>query len=53
MVGDHDGVVVVPLSLVEQVVALCLERKEIDAKTMSALKEGMGMGEALKKFRQG
>ncbi|CZR52339.1 uncharacterized protein PAC_02216 [Phialocephala subalpina] len=52
LVGDHDGVVVVPPSLVDQVVALCSERKEIDDKTMTALKGGMPMGEALKKFRK-
>ncbi|KUJ12404.1 RraA-like protein [Mollisia scopiformis] len=52
LVGDHDGVVVVPPSLVEQVVALCSERKEIDDKTMKALRDGMPMGEALKTFRK-
>lgn len=52
LVGDHDGVVVVPPSLVDQVVALCSERKEIDDKTMAALRDGMPMGDAMKKFRK-
>jgi len=52
LVGDQDGVVVVPPSLVEQVVALCAERKEIDAKTMDALEAGEEMGPALKRLRK-
>jgi regulator of RNase E activity RraA len=50
-VGGQDGVVVVPPSLVEQVVALCQERKEIDAKTLEALSSGAGMAESIRKFR--
>jgi regulator of RNase E activity RraA len=52
LVGDQDGVVVVPSSLVDQVVQLCAERKEIDARTMEALQNGAGMGESIKKFRR-
>jgi regulator of RNase E activity RraA len=51
IVGDQDGVVVVPPSLVEQVVQLCQERKEIDEKTLGALQAGTGMGDAIRKFR--
>jgi regulator of RNase E activity RraA len=52
LAGDHDGVVVIPPSLVDKVVALYQERKEVDDKTMAALRGGMGMGEALKTFRK-
>ncbi|KAF2763544.1 RraA-like protein [Pseudovirgaria hyperparasitica] len=52
LVGDKDGVVCVSPSLVDQVVQLCQERKEIDEKTLAALAEGMSMGEALAKFRK-
>lgn len=44
--------VVVPPSLVDKVAELCQERKEIDEKTMAALKEGMKMGDAIAKFRK-
>ncbi|KAL4903851.1 ribonuclease E inhibitor RraA/Dimethylmenaquinone methyltransferase [Aspergillus multicolor] len=40
LVGDEDGVVVVPPSLVEQVVELCKERAEIDERMFEALKRG-------------
>ncbi|KAJ5088022.1 PrpF protein [Penicillium angulare] len=40
MVGDENGVVVVPSSLMEQVVELCQERYEIDEKTFAALRAG-------------
>lgn len=52
LVGDNDGVVVVPPSLVEQVVQLCEERKKIDEKTMADLKAGAEMGATLKKHRK-
>ena len=52
LVGDQDGVVVVPPSLVEQVVALCMERNHIDWKTMQDLEAGMEMGPTLKKHRK-
>lgn len=52
LVGDEDGVVAVPPSLAEKVVELCQERFEIDEKTLAALNEGMGMGDAIKKFRK-
>jgi regulator of RNase E activity RraA len=52
LVGDIDGVVVVPPSLVEQVVALCEERAEIDRKTMEALRNGEEMGATLARLRK-
>jgi regulator of RNase E activity RraA len=52
LIGDQDGVVVVPPSLVEQVVGLCTERKEIDARTMEALESGEEMGPTLARLRK-
>lgn len=52
IVGDSDGVVVVPPSLVDEVVRLCEERKKIDEKTMADLKAGHEMGPTLKKYRK-
>ncbi|KAJ5239818.1 ribonuclease E inhibitor RraA/Dimethylmenaquinone methyltransferase [Penicillium chermesinum] len=52
LVGDENGVVVVPPSLLEQVVELCQERFEIDEKTMEALRAGEAMGPTLKRLRK-
>lgn len=52
LLGDADGVVVVPPSLAEQVIALCQERFEIDEKTFAALRSGAGMGESIARFRK-
>ncbi|KIW75693.1 hypothetical protein Z517_10435 [Fonsecaea pedrosoi CBS 271.37] len=52
LAGDVDGVVVVPPSLVEQVVALCQERAEIDEKTFAALRAGKEMGPTIKRLRK-
>ncbi|KAL1857005.1 hypothetical protein VTK73DRAFT_8153 [Phialemonium thermophilum] len=52
LVGDDDGVVVVPPSLVDQVVQLCQERKEIDEKTMQALADGEAMGPTIARLRK-
>ncbi|KAF1984791.1 RraA-like protein [Aulographum hederae CBS 113979] len=51
LVGDEDGVVVCPPSLVDQVVEICCKRKDVDDRMMRALEEGWNMGEAMKKFR--
>ncbi|KAJ9130518.1 RraA-like protein [Pleurostoma richardsiae] len=51
LVGDQDGVVVVPPSLAEQVVALCQERAEMDQKTFEALLGGAAMGETIARIR--
>lgn len=42
--GDEDGVVVVPPSLVEECLELCEERWENDEKTKQALDKGEEMG---------
>ncbi len=52
IVGDEDGVVVVPPSLCEQVVELCQERSEIDERTVQALKAGELMGPTIKRLRK-
>lgn len=52
IVGDEDGVVVVPPSLCEQAVELCRERWEIDEKTVQALKTGELMGPTIKRLRK-
>ncbi|KAF2011984.1 RraA-like protein [Aaosphaeria arxii CBS 175.79] len=52
IVGDQDGVVVVPPSLVEQVVQLCEERKKIDERTLDDLNGGAEMGPTIKKYRK-
>ena len=52
IVGDQDGVVVVPSGLVDQVVDICRERKEIDDNMMKALQAGGEMGETMAKFRK-
>lgn len=50
--GDENGVVVVPPSLLEQAVELCQERFEIDEKTMEALRAGESMGSTIQRTRK-
>ncbi|RDW74441.1 RraA family protein [Aspergillus mulundensis] len=52
LVGDEDGVVVVPPRLVEDVVGLCAERAEIDARTFEALGRGELMGPTIQRLRK-
>lgn len=52
MVGDENGVVVVPPSLMEQVVDLCQERFEIDEKTFAALRAGEPMSPTILRLRK-
>lgn len=52
LVGDADGVVVTPISLVEKVVALCQERAEVDEKMFVELKKGASMGDLIKSVRK-
>lgn len=52
LVGDADGVVVTPLSLVERVVALCQERAEVDEKMFVELRKGAPMGDLIKNVRR-
>jgi regulator of RNase E activity RraA len=51
LAGDSDGVVVIPPSLVDQVVQLCQERKGIDEKTTQDLHHGAEMGPTIRKHR--
>lgn len=52
LVGDMDGVVVVPPALMDKVISLCEERAEIDEKTFAALRAGGEMGETLARLRK-
>jgi regulator of RNase E activity RraA len=52
LVGDADGVVSVPPSLIEQVVALCQERAEIDEKMFAELRNGAAMGDLIRTIRK-
>lgn len=52
IVGDEDGVVVTPPSLVEQVVELCRARADVDEKMFRALREGAEMGQLIKNVRK-
>ena len=52
LVGDVDGVVVVPQTLVEQVVELCRERSEIDEAMFIGLRRGEKMGALIEKQRK-
>ncbi|KAI1634717.1 ribonuclease E inhibitor RraA/Dimethylmenaquinone methyltransferase [Biscogniauxia mediterranea] len=52
LVGDADGVVVVPPALIESVVDICQKRAEIDELTVEALKRGEEMGPTLKRLRK-
>lgn len=52
LVGDQDGVVVVPPRLVDQVVQICAERKRVDEKTLQDLLAGAKMGSTIKKHRK-
>lgn len=52
LVGDQDGVVVIPPSLVDQVVQLCEERKRVDEKMFEDLKAGAEMGSTVQKYRK-
>ncbi|TDZ47424.1 4-hydroxy-4-methyl-2-oxoglutarate aldolase [Colletotrichum trifolii] len=48
LIGDADGVVVTPPSLVERVVILCQERAEADDKMFAELRKGASMGDLIK-----
>lgn len=52
LVGDADGVVVVPPSLVERVAELCQARAEVDEKMFTELRKGAAMGELIKTIRK-
>ncbi|KAK9244534.1 ribonuclease E inhibitor RraA/Dimethylmenaquinone methyltransferase [Lipomyces tetrasporus] len=52
LMGDADGVVVVPVAQLEAVVQLCTERKQIDDLTFEALRNGEPIGDAIKRLRK-
>lgn len=52
IMGDADGVVVVPVEAVGKCLELCKERWEIDQKTMECLENGEEMGPTIKKLRK-
>lgn len=52
LVADIDGVVVVPPSLMENVIDLCAERAEIDEKKFTALRAGESMGPTIARLRK-
>ncbi|KAF6789698.1 ribonuclease e inhibitor rraa dimethylmenaquinone methyltransferase [Colletotrichum sojae] len=52
LIGDADGVVVTPPSLIEKVVALCEERAEVDEKMFAELRKGASMGDLFKNVRK-
>ncbi|KAI5474702.1 ribonuclease E inhibitor RraA/Dimethylmenaquinone methyltransferase domain containing protein [Pseudohyphozyma bogoriensis] len=51
VVGDEDGVVVVRPEMVDQVLKVAKEGKEVDEKCRVAMEGGMGVKEAFKKYR--
>ncbi|GKT41553.1 4-hydroxy-4-methyl-2-oxoglutarate aldolase [Colletotrichum spaethianum] len=52
LIGDSDGVVVTPVSLVEKVVALCQERAEVDERMFAELRKGASMGDLIRNVRK-
>lgn len=51
VLADVDGVVVVPPSLVDQVLALARKGREVDARVAADLKQGVSVAEAFKRHR--
>lgn len=52
LVGDIDGVVVVPPDLAGEVVQLCRERADMDEKMFEGLRKGERMGDLITKLRR-
>ncbi|KAI9932430.1 hypothetical protein ASPWEDRAFT_63497 [Aspergillus wentii DTO 134E9] len=52
LVGDENGVVVVPPSLIQNTIELCQERWEVDEKTFAALCAGEKMGPTIQRLRK-
>ncbi|KAK9479729.1 ribonuclease E inhibitor RraA/Dimethylmenaquinone methyltransferase [Lipomyces japonicus] len=52
IIGDADGVVVIPVNLVSKVIELCEARKKIDDLTFEALRNGESLSQAIKRFRK-
>lgn len=53
IVGDVDGVVVVPPASVEKCLDICQQRLKVDELTMEALLNGAEMGATIEKLRKG
>ncbi|KAJ4178883.1 hypothetical protein NW767_014754, partial [Fusarium falciforme] len=51
LVGDAEGVVVVPPNLIEKAIDLCQKRADIDEKTLVALRKGDEMGPTIARLR--
>jgi regulator of RNase E activity RraA len=52
ILGDADGIVAIPPTLVEQCLKLCEERWDIDEKTRACLEKGDEMGPTIQKLRK-
>lgn len=51
VVGDNDGVVVVPKGIVDQVLELAAKGREVDERCMQDIKAGLGVQASFKKHR--
>lgn len=51
VVADEDGVVCVPVDLVDQVVTLAIKGREVDARCMADIMAGSGVQEAFRRHR--
>ena len=51
VVGDEDGVVIVPKSIVEKVLELAAKGREVDERCMRDIKAGLGVQASFKKHR--
>lgn len=51
VIGDRDGVVVVPQHLIEKVVEICQISVEVDSQIMSDLQSGISVEESMKRRR--
>jgi regulator of RNase E activity RraA len=52
IVGDADGVVVIPTLALEKCLKLCVERWDIDEKTRKCLENGDEMGPTIARLRK-
>ena len=52
ILGDADGVVSIPPTLVEECLRLCEERFKIDEETRKCLEDGDEMGATIQKLRR-
>ena len=50
MLGAEDGALVVPASLIEEVVAEGFEKAQAESKVRVALRQGMSAGDAYRRF---